>query len=134
MASHSLDHEAESISNYTEGDIPETESEGFSRDPGDYSPTNHFLCRLSDGYGPASEIRINPPITSEVIAECIRNGELRPGHGGRWLLETEVDGYEWRLVVSIDGDQRLVQSAVVPGVHTPSDHDPSRRIGLGGDR
>lgn len=132
MASHSLEHEAESISNYAEGDIPETEPEGFSRDLGDYSPTNHFLCRLSDGYGPASETRVNPPITSEVIGTCIREGELRPGHSGRWLLEAEVGGYEWRLVVSIDGDRRLVQSDLVSGVHSPDDHDPSRRFG--GDR
>lgn len=100
MISHSLEHEAESISNYAEGDIPETEPEGFSRDPG------------------------------EVVAECIRNDELKPDHGGRWRLETEVNGFEWRLVVSED---HLVQTALVPGVHACDDHDPAARFG-GDDR
>lgn len=109
------------------------EPEGFSRDPADYSPTNHFLTRFSDAHGSPSDTRVNPSITGDVIETCIREGELSPAHGGRWRLETEVDDHLWRLVVAIEPNPQTnwVCSALVPGRRQPTDHDPDARLGGG---
>lgn len=115
-------------------EIDENEApEGFARDPAAYVPTDHFLTRFSDRCGRKSETRIAPPITGKVVRGCIEDGTLREGANGCYRLETPIDGHEWRLVVDIrpDADNR-VMTALVPGIHSPSDHSPELR--LGGDR
>lgn len=110
------------------------EPEGFSREPEDYRPTEHFLTRFSHSHGPKAATRIAPPITGDVISACIREGEVLPAAGRCWRLETEVAGHQWRLVVDIRPDEsNRVMTALVPGVHRPDDHDPDRRVG-GGSR
>lgn len=107
---------------------------GFSREPADYAPTEHFLTRFSSVHGSSASTRICPEITGDVVETCIREGELLEGEGRCWRLEAEVGGYQWRLVVDIRPDEdNRVCTALVPGVHRPSHHDPERRLG-GGER
>lgn len=97
-----------------------------SRDPGDYSPTRHFLIRYRRECGPARETRTNPPITSDVIQTCITQGALDRDPGGRDRVRfvAEVDGFEWRLIGRItERGTNEVISAFVPGRHQPDQFD-----------
>lgn len=90
------------------------------RDPSAIHPTEHFLRRLSNDHGASCETRRNPPITSEVIETCILEGEISPGNGHSLLYETDVDGYEWRLVVGFETGAPVAVTAYVPSIHHAS--------------
>lgn len=132
MPRNSITIETNSNNTDTSDDDSTDEPKGFSREPADYVPTEHFLTRFSPTHGSKAATRIAPEITGEVVETCIREGELLRGSGRCWRLETEVDGHRWRLVADIRPDElNRVLTALVPGIHRPGDHDPNRRVGGG---
>lgn len=87
------------------------------RDPEQIAPSEHFLRRFSNEYGPSHETRREPEITSEVVEACVLEGTISPGHGETLLYETEIDGYEWRLVVGFNDHTPVAVTAYCPSIH-----------------
>lgn len=89
------------------------------RNPEDIHTTEHFLRRFSNDHGASCETRRNPEITGEIIETCIVDGDISPGNGRSLLYETEIDGYEWRLVVGFETGAPVAVTAYCPSVHRP---------------
>lgn len=105
---------------------------GFSRYPADYVPTDHFLQRFDEDTG-TIEARTNPRITGAVIETCIRDGELKSANGDRWVLEADVDGVMWWLVVGIhEGRSNDVLTAYAPDRHQLAGGPERDQVGGGG--
>lgn len=102
-------------------------SDDVSRDPADYTPTDHFVIRARRSYGPITETRTDPPITADVIERCISEGETKRVRDGCVKFIDEVDGEEWHLVTH----GRKVLTAYAPAEHEPEHHVSAA---VGGDR
>lgn len=89
---------------------------GLTRDPSCYIPTDHFVIRAKLDHGPRSETRTAPPITADVIATCITEGEIVRARDGcvKFIAEVPEDGTEWHLVTH----GRKVLTAYAPAHHT----------------
>lgn len=63
----------------------------------------------TDHYENESRERTNPDVTQDVIEELLTEGVCREAPGEDWdnryLVQKEVDGYEWTLVVADDGEE-----------------------------
>lgn len=88
-----------------------------SREPSEYRPVDHYLIRARRDFGPTSETRSDPPITSRVTRACITAGDVRDAQGDCKKFVAEVDGVDWQLIFSGD----LVLTAYATGHHTPAD-------------
>lgn len=97
-----------------------------SRDPADYSATDHFVIRARHSYGPVSETRAYPPITSDVIETCICDGEVHDAKGPESSRKfvADVDGIEWHLLVY---GQRVITA------FAPSEHYRRKQFGGTGE-
>lgn len=91
------------------------------RSPSEIRPTQHFLRRFSSNHGPSSETRRAPPITGDVVHQCITEGVVSHGQNGAICYETHVDGHLWRVVVGFDPEP-VVITAYVPGVHGATEY------------
>lgn len=62
----------------------------------------------TDHYTDESRERTNPDVTEDVIETLLTEGVCREAPGTRWdnrfLVQCEIDGYEWTLVVADDGN------------------------------
>lgn len=88
-----------------------------STEPSDYAPTDHFLIRWKWECGRPAATRTNPPITPEVVRECITGGTVRDAEDDCKKFVAEVDGHTWHLVFN---DDRVV-TAFVAGQHVGLD-------------
>jgi len=59
-------------------------------------------------YEEESRCRSNPSVTNAVVSELLTDGVLRKTdyeeHDDRYLLQKEIDGYEWTMVIADNND------------------------------
>lgn len=92
-----------------------TDDVEVSRDPSEYAPTDHYVIRTRREFGPRSETRTAPPITSEVTRTCIVEGRVERAQGGRIKFIATVGGVEWNLIA----ENERVLTAYAPDRHDP---------------
>lgn len=103
------------ISTEAENESPNNQLDDVSRDPGDYAAADHLLIRYHRGAGPTSETRTNPPITGDVIRQCIEDGDLKPGHDDCVVFAERVEGVDWQLIANPHTREAL--TAYAPEFH-----------------
>lgn len=103
------------ISSDDENESTTKQLDDVSRDPSDYAAADHLLIRYHRGAGPTSETRTNPPITGDVIRQCIEGGEIKEAHDGCIIYSELVDGIDWWLIAN--PDTREVLTAYAPEYH-----------------
>lgn len=94
------------------GDVP--------RDPSAFRPSLHFPERFHDRY---EDDRPPRHLDDEIVADCIKHGEVRPGPGGVVWLRKTFDAVTYRLVVDIES--REVVTGYPIGINT----DAAKRSG-----
>lgn len=87
-------------------------------------PDDENVFGWTDHYENTSRKRRNPDVTSDVIAELLTEGVCKEAPGSDWdnryLVQREIDGYEWTLVVADDGEDardRWVMITVYSNYH-----------------
>lgn len=69
-------------------------------------PDNESDLGMTFHYEHESRKRTNPDVTDEIVDELLNDSEVREPYGddypNRLLLQKEIDGYEWTLVIADD--------------------------------
>jgi len=69
------------------------------REPGVYTPTDHFRKRIDD------DTRV---VTKEMVEEAIRKGEVREDSAGCWRFVGEVPGMKCHVACGVDERRHVV--------------------------
>lgn len=88
------------------------------REPAAYRPSNHFAQRFHDRYD-----EFNRHLDGEIVATCIREGEVTHHQPDKAHLEADIGGVRYRLVVAPD------EGAVITGHPVALDEDRARESG-----
>ena len=79
-------------------DFPDTEDE--------FSVTSHYVDE--------SRQRTNPSVTDDIVIELLTDSVVRESFiedcDNKYLLQKEIDGYEWTLVVADDEDNEFTDN------------------------
>lgn len=103
------------IDDEDKGEIPDTHRKFDSFPAGhpsditiDDLPNDENAYGWTNHYENESRERTNPDVTDEIIDELLTTGAVWGTPDDKWddryLIQKEIDGYEWTLVVADDGD------------------------------
>lgn len=90
----------------------------------DQIPDDEKSFGWTDHYENESRERTDPDVTKDVLDEILTEGVCKQAPGSDWdnryLVQREIDGYEWTLVVADDGEDsrdRWVMITVYSNYH-----------------
>lgn len=70
-------------------------------------PDDESAFGWTDHYEAESRTRSDPSVTEDIVDQLLTDSAVREAPGSDWdnryLFQTEIDGYEWTLVVADDG-------------------------------
>jgi hypothetical protein len=88
------------------GDECDRTIDEFPDDEDAYGMTDHYVDRRSD--------RQNPDITDSVVSTILNGAVVRSDvhdfENPRYLLQTELDGYEWTIVIADDRENEKFEN------------------------
>jgi len=90
-----------------------TADDTIPREPSAYRPCNHFAERFRDRYD-----KHNRHLDDEIVATCIRSGEVVHRQADKAHLEADFGGVRYRLVVNPATGQAITGHPVAIDEHT----------------
>ena len=77
-------------------------------------PDTEDECGVTSHYVDESRQRTNPPVTDDIVTELLTDGVVRESFiedcDNKYLLQKEIGGHEWTLVVADDKDHEFTDN------------------------